>query len=143
MNKALNLFLNFLLMLILFGASIGLILLSAQVARRIDTASKIEENDRIIRLYFNQRFRQNNASISIDNQENILIDLGSNYILIYEEEGFLIEQNSESNSIMKGAGQVIAEVKNLNIRIQDNLFLIDYVNLNHQVIELLYLRSPS
>lgn len=143
MNKALNLFLNFLLMLILFGASIGLILLSAQVARRIDTASKIEENDRIIRLYFNQRFRQNNASISIDNQENILIDLGSNYILIYEEEGFLIEQNSESNSIMRGAGQVIAEVKNLNIRIQDNLFLIDYVNLNHQVIELLYLRSPS
>jgi hypothetical protein len=143
MNKSLKLFLNFILMLILFAASTGLILLSAQIAQKIDTASKIEENDRIIRLYFNQRFRQNNASTSIDNQEIILIDLGSYYILIYEEEGFLIEQNSESNTIMKGAGQVIAEVNNLHIDIQDDRFLIEYENLEHQVIELVYLRYPS
>lgn len=143
MKKSLNLFLNFLLMLILFGASTGLILLSAQVARKIDTASKIEENDRVIRLYFNQRFRQNNSSISIENNEHILINLNSNYILIYEEEGFLIEQNAESNTIMKGAGQVIAEINNLHIETQDNRFLVHYVNLDQQIIELVYLRIPS
>jgi hypothetical protein len=130
-------------MLLLFGASTSLILLSAKITRNIDAASTIEENDRLIRLYFNQVFRQNNASIQIEKGERISIDLEAYIILIYAENGQLIEQNAQSNEILEGAGQAIAKLDHLQIKASDQQWLVSYENLDQKTINLVFLRNPS
>lgn len=142
--------LQFLMALILFGGASSLILISATLSQQFFVESNHELNDRSLRLYFNQRFKQHDQTLSIQsfNEGTALVFRSEDmYIIIYEQDGQLIEQSSISLEIMAGAGQVIGHASDFTVQKIQTQWWIGYTNPQGENIELHYtlrsMESPS
>lgn len=107
-----------LLLITLYVAGTGFIVLYGATFYR-DMIARSNQNlqVRTALSYFNNRLKQNDARgmIELRKAENLLVfKQEDSFILVYEMNGYLVEQNSISNKIMVGAAQKIAHVSNLS-----------------------------
>ncbi len=136
--------LSLLMILILVIASSLLISYGANLSQKIQTETQVELNDRSIRLYFNNRIKQNDFIDSISIEESMLVfNLESYYILIYEEDHQLKEQVSTNPTRFENGGETIAYAYDLKLSLDNNLLNIHYQNEANETINLLYKLSAG
>ncbi len=130
--------LSLLMILVLVLASTLLISFGASLTQEIQAQSDIELNDRSIRLYFNNRFKQNDILDSLSVKDSTLIfDLNGYYLLVYEENQSLMEQVS-IDPVRYGNGEELAFVQDFKVEIDNQLVTITYINEANEVITLNY-----
>ncbi len=119
------------------------IYLGANFYQSMTTESEISMNQRTILLYFNHRFNQSDTSDKlIINEDYILINHDGYFTLIYEEDGFLVEQVSEVDYKLETSGQRIAKLNNLSFNLSNDRVQVIYLNDKDDTTELNYtLRS--
>lgn len=136
--------LSLLMILILVVASSLLITYGANLSQKIQSETQVELNDRSLRLYFNNRFKQNDVLDTISISENMLIiNLENSYILIYEEDHQLKEQMSTDPTRFENGGETIAYASDFSVDIENNLISINYRNEANELINLLYRLSAG
>ena len=88
-------------------------------------------NERTLLLYFNQRFKQADAiGAMVVEEERLQINHPGYYTLLYLEDGYLVEQVSETNQILEKSGQRIAEIAQLSFRSEGQQIIIDVIHSN-------------
>ena len=111
--------------------------LGADFYQSMNTESNLALNQRTILLYFNHRFNQADSSYDLNVvDDRIVIKHDGYFTLIYEENGKLVEQVSEVDTVLESSGQVIAEILDLQISEKGNQIEIDYVDtagLHHKL----------
>jgi len=119
------------------------IYLGANFYQSLTTESEISMNQRTILLYFNHRFNQSDTRDNlIINDDTILINHDGYFTLIYEEDGFLVEQVSEVDYKLEDSGQRIAKLNNLIFNVSNDRVQVIYLNDKDDTTELNYtLRS--
>jgi len=119
------------------------IYLGANFYQSMTTESEISMNQRTILLYFNHRFNQSDTRDNlIINDDTILINHDGYFTLIYEEDGFLVEQVSEVDYKLEDSGQRIAKLNNLIFNVSNDRVQVIYLNDKDDTTELNYtLRS--
>ncbi|HCT63647.1 MAG TPA: hypothetical protein DIC19_06060 [Erysipelotrichaceae bacterium] len=86
-------------------------------------------NERTLHLYFNQRFKQADALGALVVEDNRLqINHPGYYTLLYLEDGYLVEQVSETNQILEKSGQRIAEIAKLSFRSDGQQIIVDVIH---------------
>lgn len=122
---------------------IFIMFLGADFYRSMNIESNNNLNQRSILLYFNHRLNQADQVDGFIIDNNILTIKHDGYFtLVYEENGFLVEQVSEENVVLESSGQKIANIRDFRIALKDNQVIISYVDLYQEEHELEYsLRS--
>lgn len=129
-----------LLMILILVISSGLLIsYGAHLVQTIQAQSESELNDRSLRLYFNNRFKQNDSLNKISVIDNTLIfNEEGYYILIYVEEDALVEQVSNDLEKINNSGERLAQVKDLKFELNNHSIRINYSNMDNETISLLY-----
>lgn len=113
--------------------------LGADFYQSMNNESNQSLNQRSILLYFNHRLNQADKIDGFALQDNLLtIQHDGYFTLVYEEDGFLVEQVSEVNMILESSGQKIANLHNLIYTQKDNQVFISYQDENDLRHELKY-----
>lgn len=113
--------------------------LGADFYQSMNNESNQSLNQRSILLYFNHRLKQADVIDGFSVQNNLLtIQHDEYYTLVYEEDGFLVEQVSEANIILESSGQKIANIRDLNYTQKDDQVIITYKDENNIQHELKY-----
>lgn len=113
--------------------------LGADFYQSMNNESNLALNQRSIVLYFNHRLNQADAKDGFIVQDYLLTIKHDGYFtLVYEEDGFLVEQVSEFDSISELSGQRIAKISNLDYSIDQNQVIITYLDDSNQKHELKY-----
>lgn len=116
----------------IFIAGSGLIVLyGARFYSAMTKQAEINLQVRSATLYFNHRFKQGDVrnALWLSEQDGLPVltfDHGDYFTLIYEDEGKLVEQVSETELILEGAGQVVADVHDLRIEHQNNVMIVSF-----------------
>jgi len=114
------------------------IYLGANFYQSMTNESEISMNHRTILLYLNHRFNQSDSSDKLVIYEDyILINHDGYFTLIYEEDGFLVEQVSEVDYKLENSGQKIAKINNLKFYVSNDVINVIYQE-NGTNIELNY-----
>ena len=121
-------------------ASILLMSVGARLSQTIENEQRIEVSDRILRLYLNQRFKQNDEQDVIEIQDdNTLIFHDQDFsVLVYEEEGNLVEQVSTEPIRIPHSGQIIGPLSQFKVSGTSTQITVQYLNEEDNVIELNY-----
>lgn len=115
------------------------IYLGANFYQSMTNESEISMNQRTIMLYFNHRFNQSDTSDKLVIYEDyILINHDGYFTLIYEEDGFLVEQVSEVDYKLENSGQRIAEIDSLSFIVSNGVIKVIYQDDNNTNTELNY-----
>lgn len=113
--------------------------LGADFYQSMNNESNQSLNQRSILLYFNHRLKQADEIDGFSVQNDLLtIQHDGYYTLVYEEDGFLVEQVSEVNIILESSGQKIANLRDLNYTQKDDQVIITYKDENNIQHELKY-----
>lgn len=113
--------------------------LGADFYQSMNNESNLALNQRSIVLYFNHRLNQADTKDGFIVQDHLLTIKHDGYFtLVYEEDGFLVEQVSEFDSISELSGQRIAKISNLDYSIDQNQVIITYLDDSNQKHELKY-----
>ncbi|NTW91309.1 MAG: hypothetical protein HGA35_05210 [Erysipelotrichaceae bacterium] len=113
--------------------------LGADFYQSMNNESNQSLNQRSILLYFNHRLKQADEIDGFSVQNDLLtIQHDGYYTLVYEENGFLVEQVSEVNIILESSGQKIANIRDLNYTQKDDQVIITYKDDNNSQHELQY-----
>lgn len=113
--------------------------LGADFYKSMNNESNLALNQRSIVLYFNHRLNQADTKDGFIVQDHLLTIKHDGYFtLVYEEDGFLVEQVSEFDSISELSGQRIAKISNLDYSIDQNQVIITYLDDSNQKHELKY-----
>jgi len=113
--------------------------LGADFYQSMNNESNQSLNQRSILLYFNHRLKQADEIDGFSVQNDLLtIQHDGYYTLVYEENGFLVEQVSEVNIILESSGQKIANIRDLNYTQKDDQVIITYKDENNIQHELKY-----
>lgn len=113
--------------------------LGANFYQSMNNESNQSLNQRSILLYFNHRLKQADEIDGFSVQNDLLtIQHDGYYTLVYEEDGFLVEQVSEVNIILESSGQKIANIRDLNYTQKDDQVIITYKDENNIQHELKY-----
>lgn len=113
--------------------------LGADFYQSMNNESNQSLNQRSILLYFNHRLNQADEMDGFTIQNNLLtIQHDGYYTLVYEENGFLVEQVSEVNIILESSGQKIASINDLSYTQKDNQVIVTYKDENNLQHELKY-----
>jgi len=113
--------------------------LGADFYQSMNNESNQSLNQRSILLYFNHRLKQADEIDGFSVQNDLLtIQHNGYYTLVYEEDGFLVEQVSEVNIILESSGQKIANIRDLNYTQKDNQVIVTYKDENNIQHELKY-----
>ena len=113
--------------------------LGADFYQSMNNESNQSLNQRSILLYFNHRLKQADEIDGFSVQNDLLtIQHDGYYTLVYEENGFLVEQVSEVNIILESSGQKIANLRDLNYTQKDDQVIITYKDENNIQHELKY-----
>lgn len=113
--------------------------LGADFYQSMNNESNQSLNQRSILLYFNHRLKQADEIDGFSVQNDLLtIQHDGYYTLVYEEDGFLVEQVSEVNIILESSGQKIANIRDLNYTQKDDQVIITYKDENNIQHELKY-----
>lgn len=101
--------------------------LGADFYQSMNNESNQSLNQRSILLYFNHRLKQADEIDGFSVQNDLLtIQHDGYYTLVYEENGFLVEQVSEVNIILESSGQKIANISDLVYTQKDNQVIVSY-----------------
>lgn len=101
--------------------------LGADFYQSMNNESNQSLNQRSILLYFNHRLKQADEIDGFSVQNGLLtIQHDGYYTLVYEENGFLVEQVSEVNIILESSGQKIANISDLVYTQKDNQVIVSY-----------------
>lgn len=112
-------------------AMVFVVYLSAITFERMHDESNAMFNERTLHLYFNQRFKQSDAvGMVLVDEDRLQINHPGYYTLLYLEEGYLVEQVSETNQILEKSGQRIAEIADLSFRSVNGQIIVDVVHSN-------------
>lgn len=113
--------------------------LGADFYQSMNNESNQSLNQRSILLYFNHRLKQADKLDGFSVQNNLLtIQHDGYYTLVYEEDGFLVEQVSEVNIILESSGQKIANIYDLKYTQKDDQVIVSYKDENNIQHELKY-----
>jgi hypothetical protein len=86
-------------------------------------------NERTLHLYFNQRFKQADAlGAMVVEADRLQINHPGYYTLLYLEDGYLVEQVSETNQILENSGQRIAEIAQLTFKQDGQQIIVDVMH---------------
>ncbi len=86
-------------------------------------------NERTLHLYFNQRLKQADAlGAWVVDENRLQINHPGYYTLLYLEDGYLVEQVSETNQILEKSGQRIAEIAQLTFRSEGQQIIVDVIH---------------
>lgn len=90
--------------------------------------------------YFYNRLKQNDmrGMIEIRDQEILVFKESENFILVYEYEGYLVEQNSLDDEIQSDAAQRIARISEVRFEAKGNFVIISFNDVNGEVHTLSY-----
>ena len=103
--------------------------LGADFYQSMNAESNQALNQRSIVLYFNHRLNQSDVLDGYIIQDHLFTIKHDGYFkLIYEEDGFLVEQVSEFDVISELSGQRIAKIRNLDFTLDKNQVIISYVD---------------
>jgi len=133
-----------LLLMTLFITGSGFVILyGSQFYTTMINENKISLNRHSILLYFNNRIKQHDGQglLRIITQDDIqaLVLVQDGYTtLIYEFDGRLVEQSSESAEINPLESQEILELSNLTFTLENHGITISYQDQNNQTITLKY-----
>jgi len=132
-----------LLMTLFITGSAFVILYGSQFYTNMIKESKISVNRQSILLYFNNRIKQHDGQglLSIITQDNIqaLVLVQDGYTtLIYEVDGYLVEQSSESTEIKPLEAQNILELTHLTFTLENHGITITYRDQTNQTVTLKY-----
>ncbi len=151
-RSSLQTMMTLLLMTLFITGSGFVILYGSQFYTTMIKENSLSLNRHSILLYFNNRIKQHDGQglISIITQNNIqalsLVQDGYT-TLIYEYEGHLVEQSSESALIKPLESQDILELSQLSFRLENHGITITYLDPSNQTITLKYtliaLEMPS
>lgn len=112
-------------------AMVFVVYLSAITFERMHDESNAMFNERTLHLYFNQRFKQSDAvGMVLVDEDRLQINHPGYYTLLYLEEGYLVEQVSETNQILEKSGQRIAEIADVSFRSVNGQIIVDVVHSN-------------
>lgn len=127
-------------MLLMGATSFLLMSVGAQLSQRIQADQTLELSDRVVRLYFNQRLKQNDSQsvIRLRDDSTLIFQYPDYAILVYEENGQLMEQMSTDAIKISDSGQVIAPVKDLKLTFENKQLILDYHNERDEAIHLSY-----
>lgn len=101
--------------------------LGADFYQSMNNESNQSLNQRSILLYFNHRLKQADEINGFIVQNDLLtIQHDGYYTLVYEENGYLVEQVSEVNIILESSGQKIANISDLVYTQKDNQVIVSY-----------------
>jgi hypothetical protein len=133
----------FMLMLItLYVAGTGFIVLyGARFYSDMIARSKQTLQVRTALSYFNNRIKQNDQQgiIEVRTDEHVIVfKQEAFFILVYEENGYLVEQNSTSDQIMTGAAQRIAQVSELSFVLEGRFLRVTFTDETGKVHILSY-----
>jgi hypothetical protein len=121
------------------------IYLGANFYQSMSKESEHSMNQRTIVLYFNHRFNQSDVRGKLFIYDDyIVINHDGYFTLIYEEDGFLVEQVSEVDYKLEMAGQKIAEIDNLEFNGNHDVIQVKYedkMNMNYELNYTLKSRS--
>ncbi len=113
--------------------------LGADFYQSMNNESNQSLNQRSILLYFNHRLKQADEIDGFSVQDDLLtIQHDGYYTLVYEEDGFLVEQVSEVNIILESSGQKIANLSDLSYTQSDDQVIVTYTDENNILHELKY-----
>lgn len=103
--------------------------LGADFYQSMNAESNQALNQRSIVLFFNHRLNQSDVLDGYIIQNHLFTIKHDGYFtLIYEEDGFLVEQVSEFDVISELSGQRIAKIRNLDFTLDKNQVIISYVD---------------
>ena len=135
-----NLFM--LVLITLYVAGTGFVVLyGARFYRAMVTRSAQNMQVRTALSYFNNRLKQNDDQgiIEVRTQDQSLVFKQDGfYILVYEDNGYLVEQNSLTSEIMIGAGQKIAQVSKIAFTAEGRFLTIRFTDTNGKAYTLSY-----
>ncbi|MGB7595782.1 MAG: DUF4860 domain-containing protein [Erysipelotrichaceae bacterium] len=135
-----NLFM--LLLITLYVAGTGFVVLyGASFYRQMVTRSAQDLQVRTALSYFNNRLKQNDEQGMIEvrtEEKSLVFKEDGFYILVYEDNGYLVEQNSLTSEIMPGASQKIAQVSKLSFVIEGNFLAVHFIDANGKTYTLNY-----
>lgn len=120
--------------------SILLMSVGARLSQTIEHEQTIEVSDRILRLYLNQRFKQNDEQNVIEIQDGTMIIFHDQdfSILVYEENGNLVEQVSIDPIRIPNSGQIIGPLTQFKITGTSSQITVEYRNEEDEAIALRY-----
>jgi hypothetical protein len=126
----------------LFGLilSVSFIIFANSYQNMVKQAEK-ELDTLIIRLYLTQRMEQLNQDSKIqvkefNGREALVLSYPDYYVLLYEEDGYLIEQNSITEQIFPRSGERIARIQRLTMQYKDKKLRFVFLKENNQVMEI-------
>lgn len=120
--------LNWIILSIFALAMVFMVYLGAITFDRMHDEANQMFNERTLHLYFNQRFKQADAVGTLVVDENRLqINHPGYYTLLYLEEGYLVEQVSETNQVLELSGQRIAQVVDIAFKQDGNQIIVDVI----------------
>ena len=142
-RSSLQSLMTLLLMTLFITGSAFVILYGSQFYTNMIKESKSSVNRQSILLYFNNRIKQHDGQglLSIITQDNIqaLVLVQDGYTtLIYEVDGYLVEQSSESAEIKPLEAQNILELTNLTFTLENHGITITYRDQTNQIVTLKY-----
>ncbi len=135
-----NLFM--LLLITLYVAGTGFIVLyGASFYRDMIARSSQNLQVRTALSYFNNRLKQNDekGKIEVRTVDNVLVFRQDEFfILVFEKDGYMVEQNSVSDQILVGASQNIAQVSKLSFMVDGRYLIVGFTDPTGTIHKLTY-----
>lgn len=139
MKRISNQFMQWVVISVFVFSMVFAIYLGADFYQSMSSEARISLNQRTILLYFNHRFNQSDAiNDLVISDDMILINHDGYFTLIYEENGYLVEQVSEVDYKLEATGQIIASLSDLNYSVSDEQIKVEYVDQLKESHELVY-----
>jgi hypothetical protein len=131
-----------LMLITLYVAGTGFVVLyGASFYREMVTRSTQNLQVRTALSYFNNRLKQNDDKGIIEvrtKDQSLVFKQDGFFILVYEDKGYLVEQNSLSNEIQIGSGQKIAQISKLSFAVEGRFLHIRFTDANGKNYTLSY-----
>lgn len=132
----------FMLVLIaLYVAGTGFIVLyGARFYRDMIARSSTDLQVNTAFSYFNNRLKQNDmrGSIEVRDQAILVFKESENFILVYEYDGYLVEQNSLDDEVQSDAAQKIAMVSDVRFEAKGNFVIVTFKDVDGEVHTISY-----
>lgn len=132
----------FMLVLIaLYVAGTGFIVLyGARFYRDMIARSNTDLQVNTAFSYFNNRLKQNDmrGSIEVRDQAILVFKESENFILVYEYDGYLVEQNSLDDEVQSDASQKIAMISDVRFEAKGNFIIVTFKDVDGEMHTISY-----
>ncbi len=131
------------LITLFLGGSGFVVLYGAQFYTTMVKDNELSLNRHSALLYFNNRIKQHDGQdqitvISSGHIQALCFKQDDYYTLVYEVDGYLLEQSSETALIQPLEAQKILPLKNLSFTLQTHKIIIQYTDLEGKTVQFTY-----